>query len=332
MAANMAEGQSERRSGMTEAMYNWRVVAVHNALRDMGKETGDLAISDLTRLGHLDQYHYLGVEANDHVIDILGLDDTVNVVDIGSGIGGPARYISAKSGCRITGVEIQEDLCTAGAELTARVPGLKEKVSFVTGDFASLVQQGKIPEAGFDHFLSLLVFLHIPDRTSLLDACFKALKPGGTFVIEDFMAKPNQQFTEQEQHGLRNVVSAPTVTDGVQYAADLRAAGFVDIEVVDLSGIWQKWTKARHDLYVESREKTVQAQGEDIYNARVKFYKVVDELFAGNLGGCRITGRKPSELEARLLAGRRKDLNTSHATVNVVEGMERDRAGVRMAE
>merc|ERR1719327_1296494 len=126
---------------MTEVMYNWRVAAVKNALKDMGKETGDLTVEDLTALGHLDQYHYLGVEANDHVIEILGLDATVHVLDIGSGIGGPARYIAAKSGCRITGVEIQEDLCVAGRDLTARVPGLADRVSFLNGDFASLVQQ-----------------------------------------------------------------------------------------------------------------------------------------------------------------------------------------------
>merc|ERR1740121_2415862 len=120
---------------MTDAMYNWRVAAIMNALKQRGKETGDLTVEDLTALGHLDQYHYLGVEANDHVIDILGLDKSVHVLDIGSGIGGPARYISAKSGCRITGVELQQDLSVASTDITARVPGLSERVSFVTGDF-----------------------------------------------------------------------------------------------------------------------------------------------------------------------------------------------------
>lgn len=53
-------------------------------------------MSDLTALGHLDQYHYGGVEANDHVIELLGIDDTVHCLDIGSGIGGPARYIASR--------------------------------------------------------------------------------------------------------------------------------------------------------------------------------------------------------------------------------------------
>merc|ERR1739848_506640 len=122
------------------------VAAVHNALKEMGKESGDLTVEDLTSLGHLDQYHYLGVEANDHVIEILGLDGSSNVLDIGSGIGGPARYISAKSGCQITGVELQEDLCTAGRELSNRIPSLAGKLDFICGDFASCVQDGRIPK------------------------------------------------------------------------------------------------------------------------------------------------------------------------------------------
>jgi len=311
---------------MTEVMYNWRVAAVNNALKEMGKETGDLTIEDLTALGHLDQYHYLGVEANDHVIDLLGLDESVNVLDIGSGIGGPARYIAGKSGCKITGIELQEDICVAGRELTARVPGLSEKVSFEIGDIISLVQDGKIAPESYDHFISLLVFLHIPDRTALLKSCFTALKPGGTFIIEDFAAKPGLDFTEAEKDGLLNVVSAPNVSTIDKYIADLESAGFVDVQAIDLSEIWQKWTKARHDLYVESREETVRMQGEKIFNSRVEFYKVVDNLFAGNLGGVKLSGRKPSALEARLLAGRqRKDLSGG-GEVNVVEGKKRQRA------
>lgn len=310
---------------MTEVMYNWRVAAIMNALKEMGKESGELTIEDLTALGHLDQYHYLGVEANDHVIDLLGLDESVHVLDIGSGIGGPARYLSCKSGCQITGIELQEDICVAGRELTARIPGLAERVSFQVGDIISLVQDGKIARESFDHFISLLVFLHIPNRQALLESCFEVLRPGGTFVIEDFAARPGQEFTDTEKDNLLNVVSAPNVSTIDKYCEDLEKAGFVDIHAVDLSAIWQKWTKARHDLYVESREETVKMQGEAIFNSRVAFYKVVDNLFAGNLGGTRISGRKPSVLEAKLLAGRQhKDLGGG-GVVNVVEGKTRQR-------
>jgi len=171
----------------------------------------------------------------------------------------------------------------------------------------------------------LLVFLHIPDRQALLKSCFDVLRPGGTFVIEDFAARPGQEFTDAERDGLMNVVSAPNVSTIDKYCADLESAGFVDVHAIDLSEIWQKWTKARHDLYVESREDTVRMHGEKIYNSRVAFYKVIDELFAGNLGGVKISGRKPSELEAKLLAGRQRKELIGGGVVNVVEGKTRER-------
>eukprot|EP00913_Durusdinium_trenchii_P035931 g33620.t1 len=306
--SNAARGLATDRGNLTEAMYNWRVAAVENALKRMGKETGPLNVSDLTALGHLDQYHYGGIEANDHVIELLGIDETVHCLDVGSGIGGPSRYIASKTGCRITGIELQADICTAGEKLTERVPELVGKVKFKIGDIIELSKKKEIPAESFDHFLSLLVFLHISDRAALLKACFEATKPGGTFLIEDFAAKPGRSFSEHERDGLLNVVFAPTVTTPEEYVLALQQAGFVDIQVVDLSEQWQKWTKARHDLYAESKEETVRTHGEEIFNSRLKFYKVVMELFEGNLGGVRITGRKPGTLEARLAAGRQKDL------------------------
>ncbi|CAJ1387189.1 unnamed protein product [Effrenium voratum] len=312
------------RGNLTEAMYNWRVAAVDNALKKMGKETGPLNVSDLTALGHLDQYHYGGVEANDHVIELLGIDDTVHCLDIGSGIGGPARYIASRTGCKVTGVELQADICEAGEQLTKRVTELKGKVDFQVGDIIQLSKSKAIPDESFDHFLSLLVFLHIPDRAALLEACFAATREGGTFVIEDFAAKPGKSFTEQERSSLLDVVFAPTVTTPEQYVEDLEKAGFVDIQVVDLSAQWQKWTKARHDLYGESKAETVSMHGEAIFTSRLKFYKVVMDLFEGNLGGVRITGRRPGRLEQRLLAGRRKELQHVGG-VNVVEGKAKKR-------
>merc|ERR1711933_456438 len=114
-----------------------------------------------------------------------------------------------------------KDICDFGSELTSRVPGLAERVQFQVGDIISLSGEGKIPKAEYDHFMSLLVFLHIPDRKSLLSACYDSLRPGGTFVIEDFAAKPGLEFTEEEKRGLLDVVSAPTVTTIDQYINDL---------------------------------------------------------------------------------------------------------------
>ena len=111
--------------------------AIHGRSLHTDDRTLPLQLADLTALGHLDQYHYLGTQACDHVIELLGIQADASVLDIGSGIGGPARYLSANTGCQVVGVELQAELTDAGAELTARVEGLAERVAFVTGDFSS---------------------------------------------------------------------------------------------------------------------------------------------------------------------------------------------------
>jgi len=302
-------------------MYNWRVAAVNNALAKRGKAEGPLTVDDLISLGHLDQYHYMGTEACDELIHILGLDSSVSVLDIGSGIGGPARYLSMKSGCKTTGVELQSDLNEAATDLTARV-GLADKVQFVTGDFVERFNsKDEKLQTQFDHAVSLLVILHVPDRPALLKAMHDGMKPGGTFLIEDF-ALVGERFTEKEASNLKNVVSANTVTSAKDYIAELEAAGFADIEVVDLSEGWQKWTKARHESYRASKDDTIKMHSEKLFNDRVSFYEVIDELFAGgNLGGARITGRKMSTAETRLRLGRSGDASAPKSKTAVLNEM-----------
>jgi len=299
-------------------MYNWRVAAVNNALAKRGKATGPLTVEDLTSLGHLDQYHYMGTEACDHAVQILGLDSDATVLDVGSGIGGPARYMAMKTGCDFTGVELQQDLNTAATDLTQRV-GLQDKVRFVTGDFVERFK-AKDPklQAQFDHVMSLLVILHIPNRPEMLQALFDATKPGGTFLIEDF-ALVGDKFTELEASNLKNVVSANTVTNQATYVAELEAAGYCDIEVVEVSKPWTAWTKARHESYRDSKADTIKMHGETLFNSRVSFYEVIDSLFAGgNLGGVRITGRKRGVAEEKLLRGRSLDGASSGTTKTAV--------------
>ena len=288
------------------SMYNWRVQGVLNALERAGKAEGPLEVEDLTALGHLDQYHYLGTWACDHAAELLDLKPTSTLLDVGSGIGGPARYLSARTGCSVVGVELQPDLSQAASKLTARVRGVSKRVSFITGDITdpALRMPADFDSAdAFDHFMSLLVNLHVPGRGALLRTCFERLKPGGTFYIEDFVA--SAPLLAEESATLLDVVKAPSVTSVAEYLRELRDGGFVDLEAVDMSAPWTAWTKARAELYAASEAETVALHGRDHFKSRVSFYEDIDRLFAGGrVGGVRITGRKPGAHEVALLAGR----------------------------
>lgn len=273
--------------GLSGNMYNWRVNSVYKALAQEGKTKGPLALGDLLALGHLDQYHYLGVDACYALSETLSLDEHDYVYDIGSGVGGTARVLADCSGCQVLGIELQPELCRLSTELTRRV-GLSGKVTFKAGNFLDY-EWGET----FDHFVSLLVFLHLPEREAVLKHCFRALKPGGRFFIEDFVALG--AFTEQEQAALNDQVSAVQVSTAEQYQQDLEAAGFTAVVVQPMTEPWQQWTQQRYDAFKAEAPQHRSLFGNPLYEKRLAFYQTIADLFAGgHLGGVRITGKKPA--------------------------------------
>src|SRR4051794_13699030 len=97
------------------------------------------------RLFPLDQWHYHGTEGIRAAAEQLGLSPGSCVLDVGSGIGGPARYLAHTYGCFVTALELQPELNAIAVDLTQRC-GLAGRVSHVCGD--ALVHP--IPNAAFD--------------------------------------------------------------------------------------------------------------------------------------------------------------------------------------
>src|SRR5205085_10720362 len=80
------------------------------------------------KLFALDQWHYHGTEAIAAAARTLGLTAASRVLDVGSGIGGPARYLAHTTGCHVTALELQRSLHDIGVDLTHRT-GLADKVT-----------------------------------------------------------------------------------------------------------------------------------------------------------------------------------------------------------
>jgi cyclopropane fatty-acyl-phospholipid synthase-like methyltransferase len=278
-------------------MYDWRIKAFETWI-EKNSNGNSLSMDKLCAAGHLDQYHYLGLAANDEVIDILQLNPTMTVLDVGCGIGGPARYFAWKTGCRVVGVDIQPDLVKMGNKVTGLV-GLTDLVELKTGD---LVVESIVGEF-FDVFVSLLVILHIADRERLFSNLYSALKPAGGFLIEDMVKMA--EFDSDETRIASSVIGAPNLPSIEEYRAHLESAGFVDIEFEDLTEPWVRWSKDRSDTYIASESEQIANYGEKIFNQRSAFYADVKSLFgSGKLGGVRITGRKPGVVETTLIRHR----------------------------
>jgi cyclopropane fatty-acyl-phospholipid synthase-like methyltransferase len=292
--------ESAGTTGDDETMYGWRVRSVRRALAERGLSAGELTVEDLTALGHLDQYHYFGPAACDEAARILGLGgegtdgpgdsaaDRRRLLDVGSGVGGPARYLAATTGCAVHGVELRAELVDLARELTDRA-GLADRVRYTVDDAATV----DLPAGAYDHAVAWLVLLHLPDRAPALERVQRAVRPGGTVLVEEFaLGDP----TPEQERALREVVDAPNVVGSEVFADEFRAAGFTDVTTCDLTDAWTAWTAARYDRFRERREEFVAVHGAETYESRASFYRTIRDLFAdGAVEGVRVTARVPAD-------------------------------------
>jgi cyclopropane fatty-acyl-phospholipid synthase-like methyltransferase len=239
------------------------------------------------KLFALDQWHYHDTEAIRAAAEELKLGPGSQVLDIGSGIGGPARYLACTTGCRVTALELQSKLHEIAVDLTRRA-GLAAQVTQLCG--AALAHP--LPEAAFDAVVSWLAVLHIPDRPRLLARLAGALRPGGGCYIEDLCMRA--PFAPADLRDLRDIVFGLNVTTIEHYADDLRKAGFGEVVATDLTPDWAPYAAARLAAWRQNHAAYAQVHGEGAYAAQELFYAVIDRLYrSGSLGGIRLVARLP---------------------------------------
>jgi sarcosine/dimethylglycine N-methyltransferase len=132
------------------------------------------------QLGALDQFHTRGLAATAELATLAGITPGMSVLDVGSGIGGPARFLAATCGCRVTGVDLSEPFVDAARYLTERT-GQSRQVSFEIASALELPFDG----GRFDVVFLQHVVMNIYDRARLYREIRRALKLGGRFATFD---------------------------------------------------------------------------------------------------------------------------------------------------
>ena len=235
----------------------------------------------------LDQWHYHGTDAVRDAATRLGLGPSSRVLDIGAGIGGPARYLAHTTGCHVTAIELQPSLNALAVDLTRRC-GLADRVTHVCADALS----HPLPDGAFDAAVSWFAVLHMPDRKALFTRLARALRSDGACYIEDLAM--HAPFTPDDLHDLRTIVFGITVTSIERYAADARAAGFVDIEATNLKDDFAPFASTRLATWRANHADYAAVHGEGAYAAQEKFYSVIHRLYeSGSLAGVRLVARRP---------------------------------------
>ena len=152
------------------------------ALEEAGKDLNRLTPEDLAPI---DEFHIRGRAATLELARIARVDSTKRALDVGSGIGGTSRCLAREFGCRVTGIDLTEEYCSAAAMLSERI-GLAELVDYRQGDATNL----PFPDASFDIVWTEHAAMNISDKPRLYEEMHRVLKPGGTLAIYDILAGP----------------------------------------------------------------------------------------------------------------------------------------------
>jgi cyclopropane fatty-acyl-phospholipid synthase-like methyltransferase len=234
----------------------------------------------------LDQWHYHGTDAVRDAASFLGLGPTSRVLDVGAGVGGPARYLAHTTGCHVTALELQRELHEVGVDLTRRA-GLDGQVTHACGDALTY----PLADGGFDAMISFLAVLHVPDRPKLMRRVSRALRVGGRCYVEDLCQRA--PFGPADLHDVRTIVHGVVVTSIADYARDLAQAGFVEVVPEDLTADWAPFAAERLQAWRANRPAYASVHGDGPWAAQELFYTVIDRLYrSGSLGGVRLTARR----------------------------------------
>jgi len=180
---------------VTEAdgMKRQQAAAAHYPTRDLtGGLQAILEAAGLTDgtiapevLAPLDQFHVGGAAATTDLMAKLNLGPGARVLDLGSGLGGPARAIATAYACQVTGIDLNARFVEA-ANFLSRRTGLAEQVTCVHGEALDL----PFGEAAFDAVVTQHAVMNIADRDALYAGVFRVLRAGGMFAMFDVVAGP----------------------------------------------------------------------------------------------------------------------------------------------
>lgn len=233
-----------------------------------------------------DQDHYGGPEANDVLAKLAGVDATCHVLDVCSGMGGPARYLAHNYRCRVSGIDLTESRVAGAAKLT-RMVGLDDRVAFRRAN----ALDNPFPDDTFDVVISQEAFCHIPDKARLIAECVRVLKVGGRMAFTDILARDGM--TGEARDRLQREMTQVELETLEGYRRLLEREGCSVLAAEDLSEPWTVILVDRLAMYRSLKDQTVARFGAAHFEQWDKAYSFFVSLYeTGELGGGRFLARR----------------------------------------
>jgi len=205
-----------------------QLTVAHYARADLGAAVaaglealapGRPAAPTLEDLAAVDEFHMGGRAATLELAAALGLRATSRVLDIGAGLGGTARHLAARHGCRVVGIDLTPDYVSVARRLT-RLVGLDGRVDFEVGSATAL----PFAAGSFDAVTLLHAGMNIEDKPALAAEAHRVLAPGGILAVYDVMRTAPGEIALPLPWATTAATSF--VATPAAYRAALTAAGF----------------------------------------------------------------------------------------------------------
>lgn len=200
---------------------------IESALRETGKDPGNLTAHDLVGLGH---FHTLGLPATRELAVLAGITADDRVLDAGGGIGGTARFLVEQIGCHVTTVDVTPEYCDVARWLNAAV-GLSRLIDVYEADARDL----PFGDESFHVVVSQHVQMNISDKAGLYREVRRVLSAEGRLALWDVTAGPKQPLRYPVPWADRPERSHLVTPQELQ--ALLRNAGFEVVAWNDLSAV-----------------------------------------------------------------------------------------------
>jgi SAM-dependent methyltransferase len=192
--------------------------AIEAGLRSLGKSPSELEPRDLAAV---DQFHTRGLSGTESLAALAELVPGERVLDVGGGIGGPARTLALTRGCDVTVLDLTPEYCDVGRAMTAWL-GLTDRVHFRQGDALQPVFDAAVFDVGWSQHSTM----NIPEKPRLYTELHRVLRPGGRLVLHEIVAGRGGA-----PHFPVPWASEPAVSfllPGHEFRDAIRGAGFVE--------------------------------------------------------------------------------------------------------
>ncbi len=153
--------------------------SIIQALRDAGKDLNKLTRDDIIAF---EEFHIGGRRETRILAKAAALRNGLTVLDIGSGVGGPARTLAEEFGCEVMGLDYTQEYCEAASMLT-RLTGLDSKVQFRHGNALEI----PFAENSFNAVWMQHTVANIEDTDKLFSEIRRVLRPWGSYIFHEVM-------------------------------------------------------------------------------------------------------------------------------------------------